>query len=78
MVYRMELIYDEIVDNLDVKCVAGSTVGYTLIPGIYKWADINLMLKSLLLKKVKVNNKNDDIRLRSILSANKTMRFTEK
>ena len=47
MVYRMELTYDEIVDNLDVKYIAGSIIGYTLTPGIYKITDFNLMLKSL-------------------------------
>ena len=36
MVYRMELSYDEIVDILDVKYIAGSTTGYTLPPSIYK------------------------------------------
>ena len=34
VVYRMELTYDEIVDILEVKYIAGSTVGYTLPPGI--------------------------------------------
>ena len=30
----MELTYDEIVDILDVKYIAGSTIGYTIPPGI--------------------------------------------
>ena len=59
MVYRMELTYDEIVDVLDVKYIAGSTNGYTLVPGIYEVSDINLMLKSLLPNK-KINITIDD------------------
>ena len=54
MVYRMEVTYDEIVDILDVNIIAGSTIGYPLQPGIYENGDINLMLKSLLPKKVKI------------------------
>ena len=48
MVYRLQLTYDEIINILDVKYRAGSTIGYTLPPGVYKIGDINLMLKSLL------------------------------
>ena len=44
MVYRLQLTYDEIVENLDVKYKAGSTVGYTLVPGIYEISDTNLMI----------------------------------
>ena len=65
MVYRLQLTYDEIIDTLDVKYIAGSTIGYTLLPGVHKIKDINLMLKSLLPGKVKVNNTIDDIRLKS-------------
>ena len=39
MVYRMKLTYDDIVDLLDVKDIAGSTNGYTLLPGIYEITD---------------------------------------
>ena len=45
MVFRMELTYDEIVDRLDIKYIAGSTKGYTLPPGIYEISDLNLVLK---------------------------------
>ena len=34
MVYRMEVTCDEIVDLLIVKINAGTTIGYTLPPGI--------------------------------------------
>ena len=45
MAYRMELIYDEIVDILDVKLVAGSTNGYTIPHGMYEISDLNLMIR---------------------------------
>ena len=78
MVYRLQFTYDEIVDILDVKNIAGSTKGYTLPPGIYEINDINLMLKSLLPEEVKVAITIDDIRLKSNLTTSKTIRFTEK
>ena len=76
MVYRMQLTYNEIVDILDVKYIAGSTIGYTLPPGVYEITDNNLMLKSLLPKGVKGNFTVVDIRLKSNLTTNKTIRFT--
>ena len=68
MVYRLQLTYDEIIDILDVKYIAGSTIGYTLLPGVYEISDINLMLKSLFPGKVKINYTIDDIGLRSNLT----------
>ena len=53
----MELSYNEIVDILDVKYNAGSNIGYTIPPGKFEIGDINLMLKFLLPKEVKVNFK---------------------
>ena len=78
MVYRLQLTYDEIVDIVDVKYIAGSTKGYTLAPGIHEVTDINMMLKSSIPKDVKVNIKIDDIGLKSNLTTNKTIRFTKK
>ena len=78
MVYRLQLTYDEVINILDVKYISGSTIGDTLSPGVYKISDINLMLKSLLPGKVKVNITIDDTRLKSNLTNNKTIRFTEK
>ena len=74
----MELTYDENVDILDVKYIAGSTNGYTLALGIYEINDLNLTIKSLLPNKVKVNITIDDIRLRSKLTTNRTKSFTLK
>ena len=78
MVYGLQLIYDEIVNILEVKNIAGSTIGCTLPPCIYEITDINLMLKSLFPYKVKVNITIDDVRLKSNLTTNKTIRFTKK
>ena len=72
----MELTYDAFVDILDIKCIAASTIGYTLPLGTYEFSDLNLMLKSLLSNEVKVNITIDDIRLRSNLITIKTIKFT--
>ena len=71
MVYRMESAYDEIVDILDVRYIAGSTTGYTLPTGIYEITDINLILEPVLPNKVKVNITIDDTRLKTKLTTYK-------
>ena len=78
MVYRLQLTYNEIMDIFDVKYIAGPTSGYTLPPGVYEISDNNFMLKSFLPGKIKVNNTIDDIRLKSNLTTNKTIKFTKK
>ena len=78
MVHGMQITYNEIVDILEVKYIAGSTIGQTLPPMNFQTSDFNLMLKSLLLDDVTVNIKTGDIRLRSILSSNKTIKITKK
>ena len=55
MVYRFQLTYDEIIEILDLKYTPTTTIGYTLPPGICEIIDSNLMLKSILPKKVKAN-----------------------
>ena len=59
----MELTYDEIVDISHVKCIAGSTIGYSLPSSFYETSYNNLLLKSLLPEDVKVKITFDDIRL---------------
>ena len=76
--YRLQLTYDEIIDVLDLKYIPTSTIGCTLPLGMYEIIDINFMLKSLLPKEVKVNITIDDVRLKSNLTTNKTIRFTKK
>ena len=78
MVCRLQLTYDESVDILDVNKVAGSTKRYFLAPGNCEVADINVMLKSLLPKDVKVKITIDDFRLKPTLATNKTIKFTKK
>ena len=60
---------------MDVKYTAGSTIGYTLPPVVYKISDIILILKFLLPGKVKIKITIDDTRLKSNLTTNKTIRF---
>ena len=74
----MHLTYNEIVGILNVKYIAGSTKGYRMPVGVYEVSDINLMLKSLLSNKVKVKITIDDIRLKSNLPTNKTIRFNKR
>ena len=78
MIYRLRLTYDKIIDILIVKHIAGSTIGYTLPPGVYESSDFNLILKSSLSGKVKVILTFDDLRLKSNFTTNKTIRFTSK
>ena len=78
MVFRMELLYGEIENIIDMKYIDASSTGYTFPPGIYEITDINLMLKSLLPDEVKVKISVDDVRVKSNLTGNKTKQFTEK
>ena len=78
IVYRLQLTYNEIIDLLNVKYMPGSTIGYTLPPGVYEISDINSMLMSLFPGKVKVNIRMDDIRVNSNLNNNETIRLTKK
>ena len=66
------------VDIFDIDYIGASTIGYTLLPGIYEISDLNLMLKSLLPNEVKTNITIDDIRLRSNLTTNKIIKFGKK
>ena len=78
LVYRMQLIYDEIIDVLDLKYVSTKRIGYSLDPGMYEVTDLNKILKHILPDNVKVNITIDDIRLKSNLRINQTLIFTEK
>ena len=61
-----------------MKYIDTSTVGYNLVKGIYEISDINMILKSSIPNDVKVNISIHDIRLKSNLTTNKTIRFTKK
>ena len=78
MVFRMGLTYSEVDKVVDTKYFAKLTISFTLPASVYEIIDINWFLKTLLPNEVKLNIKIDDIRLRSNLTTNKIMRFTEK
>ena len=78
MVFGMELTYHEVAEILDTKNIDAKSTGYTLPPGLYEVFVINLILKSLLPDDVKVKFTIDDIRLKSKLTTNITIRFTKK
>ena len=63
---------------LDVKYFAGSSVGYTLPVGICENKIINSIKKLLLLREEKVKITIDDIRLKTNLATNKTIKLTKK
>ena len=74
----MQLTYDEIIDVLDLKYISTERRGYSLNPGIYEVIDLNNTLKHILPDNVKVSITIDDIRLKSNLKNNQTLKFTEK
>ena len=74
----METTYDELIDILDVKYISGTTIGYVLPPGKYEISGLNSMISSLLRDEVKVNITIDDIRLRTNLTTDKVINFTQK
>ena len=78
MVNRMQLMYNEIMDVLDIKYFPSKRTGYTLPPGIYEISDINKTLQYLLPDIVKISITIDDVRLRSNLNINQTLIFTKK
>ena len=78
MVFRMELTNYEFEKTLDTNHIAASFIEYTLPPGIMEITDIDLMLKSLLPIEAKVKTTNDENRLRSTLTTNKTKKFSRK
>ena len=78
LVYRFQQTYDENIDILELKYIPTTTIGYTLPPCIYEIIDFYLMLKSLLPNEVKVKITIDDIRLKSNLPTNKTIKFGRK
>ena len=78
MVYRFQLLYNEIIDILDLKYVPTKRTGYSLNPGIYEVVDLNNTLKYFLPNNVKVSVTIDDVRLKSNLKINQTLIFTNK
>ena len=77
LVYRMQVVYDEISDILDLKYIPSKRTGYSLNPGMHEVADINAILKHNIPKNVKVRNTIDDIRLKSNIKINQTLIFNK-
>ena len=78
MVYRFHLTYDETLDKLELKYIPTTTTGYTLPPVMYKIVHFNSISNFLFPKEVKVKITIDDIRLKSTLTTNITIKFTKK
>ena len=74
----MKLMYNEIMDVLDIKYFQSKRNGYTLPPGIYEVVDINTTLKFLLTDFVKVSITIDDFRLKSNLNFHRTLSFSKR
>ena len=55
LVYRMQLIYNEIIDILDLEYIPTKRIGYSLNPNIYNVVDLNNSLKYILHDNVKLN-----------------------
>ena len=78
LVYRMQMIYDEIIDILDLKYNPTTRTGYSLYPGIYEVVELNNTLKHILPNNVKVGVTEDDVRIKWNLKINQTLLFTQK
>ena len=75
---KIQLTYFKIVDFLNNKNVTGLTGRHTLPRGVYEIIDFNFTLTSLLPKEIKVIITIDDVRLKSNLPTDKSIRFTKK
>ena len=78
LVYRMQLIYNEIIGILDLEYIPTKRIGYSLNPGIYEVVGLNNTLKRVLPDNVKVSITIDDNRIKSNLKINQTLILTEK
>ena len=73
MAYIFRLANDENIDISDPKYIPSRRTSYTLPIGVYELSDINLILKSLLPKDVKIGITFDNIRIKSSLKNNQTL-----
>ena len=78
MVYRIHLTCKENFDRLDKKSIAASSKGFILQPAFDEISDLNLMLKSLFPKEVKVLIIFDDIRIKTNLTNDTTNNWFEE
>ena len=61
-----------------MKLISTKTTGYSLNPGIYEVIDLNNTLKYILPDNVKVSVTIVDVRLKSNLKTNQTLKLTDK
>ena len=78
LVYRMQLIYDEIIDILDLKYIPTKRMGYSIEPNINNVVDLNKTLKNILPNNVKINVSIDERKYKTDLKINQTLIFTNK
>ena len=78
LVYRMQLTFVEVRDNLDLKYIATKRIGHSLKPDIYQISDINNTLKNILPDNVEKSVTIDEKIYIYILENNQTLIFTNK
>ena len=78
MVNSLELAKNEFMDILQLKYIPQSTTGYTLPFGIHEVRDIDFLVKTLLPSDVEVKISIDGIRIKTILTTNRRIKFTKR
>ena len=78
MVYRFKLIYDEIMDILDLTYIPTKRMGYSVEPSIYNVVDLNKTLINILPNNVKIDITIDERKYKTDLKINQTLIFTNK
>ena len=77
MVFRLQLIYHEIINIIDFKYIPTERIGYSLNPNIYKVIDLNNSLKNILPDNVKIKV-TIERKYKTDLKINQTLIFTNK
>ena len=55
LVYRMQLIYDEIIDVLNLKYIPTKRMGFSIELNIYNVVDLNNTFRNILRDNVKIS-----------------------
>ena len=76
LVYRMQLTNDDMMDILDLNFIPTRKRCFSLNPGICEVTDLNKTLKYISPDNVKVSITIEDIRRKSNLSNDQTLKFT--
>ena len=78
LVYRFQIIYDELIDILHLKYIPTKRTGFYLNPGKIEITDINKTLGHILPDNLIVPITIDDVRLKYKLKSNQTLILTDK